>query len=89
MNKGSMSSGARLRDEFHNNPVNFRVCLPDGSLAVVKAFQDTDQGRIYKVRGVHRDGRFRKLDSVSCWFTEAELRLFVYSASIHSDWLQS
>lgn len=75
--------------EFHQDPINSRVLLPDGTLAVVKAFQDTDQGRIYKVQGIHRNGRFRKLDSISCWFSANELRLFFYSASIHPDWVQS
>lgn len=75
-----------LRAEFHKDPVNSRVCLPDGSLAVVRRYEDTPQGRIYKVQGVHLDGRFRKLDSISCWFAEAELRLFYYSASINPEW---
>ncbi len=76
-----------LRAEFQADPIKSRVCLPDGSLAVVVAFHDTDQGRIYKVRGVHRDGRFRSLGSLSCWFAEDELRLFYYSAGISPDWI--
>jgi hypothetical protein len=77
---------ARLRSEFQADPIKKRVCLPDGSLAVVVAFHDTDQGCSYKVRGIHRDGRFRSLGLLSCWFTADELRLVYYSAGIHPDW---
>ncbi len=75
-----------LRAEYHANPLKSRVCLPDGSHAVVVAFEDTDQGRIYKVRGVHLNGRFRALGCLSCWFAEDELRLFYFTAGIHPDW---
>jgi hypothetical protein len=53
----------------------------------VVAFHETDQGRVYKVRGIHRDGRFRALGLLSCWFAEDELRLFYYTAGIHPDWI--
>lgn len=83
----STSDVRELRAEFQANPTKTRVCLPDGTLAVVVAFHDTDQGRVYKVRGVHRDGRFRSLESISNWFAEDELRLFYYSASISPEWM--
>ena len=76
-----------LRSEFQADPIKTRVCLPDGSPATVVAFHETDQGRIYKVRGIHRDGRFRSLGLLSCWFAENELRLFYYTAGIHPDWI--
>jgi hypothetical protein len=72
----------QLRDDFHDDPIGSRVCLPDGSLAVVKSFVNTDEGRAYRVQGVHANGRFRALESISCWFAEAELRLIYYTASI-------
>jgi hypothetical protein len=34
------------------------------------------------VQGVHQNGRFRALESIFCWFAEAELRLIYYTASI-------
>jgi hypothetical protein len=72
--------------KFLDNPINRRVILPDGSLAVVKLFQDTDRGRIYKVQGLRSDGRFRALGTLSCWFTAHELRLVYYTAFISPDW---
>lgn len=77
------------RTKFHQNPVGSRVELPDGSLASVKSYRDTDQGRVYQVRGIHRDGRFRALSLPSCWFPGSDLRLIYYSASIRSDWPRS
>ncbi len=76
----------QLRNDFHHNPIGSRVCLPDGSLAVVRRFVDTDEGRAYRVQGIHRNGRFRRLESVSCWFRDDELRMVYYSASINSEW---
>jgi hypothetical protein len=76
---------ARLRSEFEANPIKTRVCLPDGSLGVVVAFHDSDQGRLHKVRGIHRNGRFRALGLLSCWFTAHELRLVYYTADIRPD----
>ncbi len=75
----------QLRQDFHINPINTRVCLPDGSLAVVRRFVDTDEGRAYRVQAIHRNGRFRTLESVSCWFRHDELRLIYYSASIRAN----
>jgi hypothetical protein len=72
--------------DFHDNPTNFRVILPDGSLAVVRSFLDIDEGRVFRVQGIHRNGRFRALQSVSSWFRADELRLVYYSASISSEW---
>jgi hypothetical protein len=73
--------------KFLDNPINRRVILPDGSLAVVKLFQDTDRGRIYKVQGLRPDGRFRALGTLSCWFTAHELRIVYYTASINPKYL--
>ncbi len=87
--KHSIAVSVDVRTEFHNNPLKSRVILPDGSLAVVVAFHDTDQGRIYKVQGQHPNGRFRALGLLSCWFAENELRLFYFTADIHPDWVQS
>jgi hypothetical protein len=86
MKESTTDFAARLRSEFQADPIKTRVCLPDGSPATVVAFHDTDQGRIYKVRGIHRDGRFRSLGLLSCWFAENELRLFYYTADIHPEW---
>jgi len=72
--------------EFRRNPVKFRVLLPDRTLGVVKAYQDTPQGRQIKVQGIHPNGQFRKLEMLSCWFTEDELRIYIYSASINPEW---
>ncbi len=68
--------------DFHDDPINSRVVLPDGSLAVVRRVLETDEGRVYRVQGVHQNGRFRALESIFCWFAEAELRLIYYTASI-------
>jgi hypothetical protein len=73
--------------KFLDNPINRRVILPDGSLAVVKLFEDTDRGRIYKVQGLRPDGRFRPLGTLSCWFTAHELRIVYYTASINPEYL--
>jgi hypothetical protein len=68
--------------DFHDDPINSRVILPDGSLAVVRCFLDTNECRVYRVQGVHPNGRFRALESISCWFRADELRLIYYTASI-------
>ncbi len=83
------SSTAVPRDpvaDFHDNPTNCRVILPDGSLAVVRRFLDVDDVRVFRVQGIHRNGRFRRLESASCWFRADELRMVYYSASINSEW---
>ncbi len=83
------SSTAVPRDpvaDFHENPINRRVILPDGSLAVVRRFLDVDDVRVFRVQGIHRNGRFRRLESLSCWFRADELRMVYYSASINSEW---
>jgi hypothetical protein len=72
----------QLRNDFHRDPVGWRVCLPDNSFAMVTSFQDTDKGRVYCVRGVHLNGRFKALDYPSCWFPSNSLRLAYYSAQI-------
>jgi hypothetical protein len=77
---GSTSFVDRLRADFHNNPINMRVVLPDGSLAVVKRVHETDGGRVYKVQGIHPNGRFRALQGVSCWYSADELQLHYYTA---------
>jgi hypothetical protein len=41
---------------------------------------------VFRVQGIHRNGRFRRLASVSCWFRDDELRMVYYSASINSEW---
>jgi hypothetical protein len=86
MNSSTVSPRSPVA-KFLDNPINRRVILPDGSLAVVKLFQDTDRGRIYKVQGLRPDGRFRALATLSCWFTADELRLVYYTAFISPDWL--
>ncbi len=68
--------------DFQDDPINSRVILPDGSLAVVRRVLDTDEGRVFRVQGVHRNGRFRALESISSWFRADELRLVYYTASI-------
>ncbi len=78
-----------LVTEFLQNPVNRRVCLPDGSLAIVRAVRGVGRDRLYKVQGIDRDGRFKHISLLSCWFSGAELRLHYYSASIRSDWPRS
>ncbi len=83
----STTAARNLRAEFEANPIKTRVCLPDGSLGVVVAFQDSDQGRLHKVRGIHRNGRFRALGLLSCWFTAHELRLVYFTADIRPDWI--
>jgi hypothetical protein len=82
MKQDSTSYIDQLRNDFHRDPAGWRVALPDDTFAMVTSFQDTDEGRAYRVQGVHANGRFRALESVSCWFAEAELRLIYYTASI-------
>lgn len=74
--------------EFHENPIGWRVVLPDGSLAVVRRFEEMPEGRRYRVQGVYLNMRFRKLQGPS-WFAEDDLRLFFYTASINPNWKQS
>ncbi len=84
------SSTVRRRSpvtRFQENPINRRVVLPDGSLGMVRQFQDTPQGRLYKVQGIDRNGHFRAYQSVSCWFAANELRFEYFTASISPDWL--
>jgi hypothetical protein len=45
-----------------------------------------DDVRVFRVQGIHRNGRFRRLESASCWFRADELRMVYYSASINSEW---
>jgi len=85
MNNGSTSFEARLRQSFQSNPVGSRVILPDGSLAVVRRVHDTDTGKVYKVQGIDLYGRFRALGGLSCWYSDDELRLPYWSASIAED----
>lgn len=85
----STSFEDRLRSQFHSNPVNMRVVLPDGSLAIVRRVECTASGKSYKVQGVGEDGKFRALVGVSCWYSADELRLPYWTASINPDWLQS
>ncbi len=75
-----------LVEDFQNNPVGSWVCLPDGSLAVVRRFLDTDEGRVFRVQGIHRNGRFRALQSVSSWFRDDELRMVYSLASVNPEW---
>lgn len=83
MNNGSTSFVARLRSRFHSNPVGIRVELPDGSLAVVKAFQDDDGQRLHRVVGVTDSGRSCKLPpGVPRWYPASELKLVYYSAFV-------
>lgn len=74
--------------EFKQNPVKFRVLLPDGSLGIVRAYRDTDKGREIKVQGIHPNGQFRKLHRSSLWFSEGDLKIYIYSASINPEWPQ-
>lgn len=76
--------------EFRQNPLNFRVLLPDGSLAVVREFIDDDGQRLHRVQGITRRGRFCKLPRGVCrWYTAAELRLVYYMAGINPAWGRS
>jgi hypothetical protein len=43
---------------------------------------DNDGCRVFRVQGVHPNGRFRALESISSWFRADELRLVYYTASI-------
>ena len=82
MNHCSSSVVDRLRSEFASNPINMRVVLPDGSLAVVRCVVDGASGKSYKVQGIHQNGRFRALSGISCWYSEHELRLSYSVASV-------
>jgi hypothetical protein len=48
----------------------------------VRRVLETDEGRVYRVQGVHQNGRFRALESISSWFRADELRLVYYTASV-------
>jgi hypothetical protein len=85
MHKDSSTSFVeRLRAEFHSNPINMRVVLPDGSMAIVRRVQNGASGLLYKVQGVGQDGRFYALDGVSCWYSADELRLAYWTAEVAS-----
>jgi hypothetical protein len=86
MEQNSTALPRDLVADFHNNPIGRRVVLPDGSLAIVRRFSDVDEGRVFRVQGIHRNGRFRRIESASCWFRDDELRMVYYSASINSEW---
>jgi hypothetical protein len=47
---------------------------------------DTDEGRVFRVQGIYRNGRFRALQSVSSWFRDDELRMVYSSASVNPEW---
>ncbi len=80
MNNGSTSFPVQLRQSFHSNPVGRRVWLPDGSLAVVKAFHDDHGERFHRVVGITEGGRFCKLPPrVPHWYLASELKLVYYS----------
>lgn len=82
MNNGSTSFVAQLRQNFHLNPVGSRVWLPDGSLAVVKAFHDEGEERLHRVVGITSSGRLCKLPpGVPHWYTDADLNLVYYTVS--------
>jgi len=54
--------------------------LPDGSLAVVRAFHDDDVERLHRVVGVTDRGRLCKLPpGVPRWYPARELKLVYYS----------
>lgn len=80
MDKSSSSFVDRLRSEFAINPINMRVVLPDGSMAIVRRVDHGASGLVYKVQGVEQNGRFRALDGVSCWYSADELRLPYWAA---------
>jgi len=84
MHNDSSSYLAQLRQEFQTNPINMRVLLPDGSMAIVRRVQNGASGLLYKVQGVGQDGRFYALDGVSCWYSADELRLAYWSAEVAS-----
>jgi hypothetical protein len=48
----------------------------------VRSVLEVDEGRVFRVQGVHPNGRFRALESISSWFRADELRLVYYTASV-------
>jgi hypothetical protein len=85
MSKDSTSFVARLRHDFHLNPLGFRVELPDGSHAVVRAFRDDNGYRLHRVVGVTPSGRLCKLPAgVRRWYVADDLKLVYYTASANS-----
>jgi hypothetical protein len=74
--------------KFLEQPVNRRVVLPDNSLGIVRQYRETPQGRIYKVQGIDKNGHFRAYESISCWFSEAELRVQYFLASVDPEWIK-
>lgn len=72
-----------LAIEFHDNPVGFRVQLPNGSLAVVREVLDASDGRLLRVQGTGFNGRFCKLPKgVHHWYSPSELQIVYFTASV-------
>ncbi len=89
--KSSTSFEERLRAEFQEKPVGFRVELPDGSTArIVEFIHDDGEERLYRVQGVTPQGRFCKLPAGTChWYSADELYLLYYTASVKPEFLQA
>lgn len=86
---GSTSVDDTVREQFHSDPVGWRVELPDGSLAVVKRLHKTAAGTLYEVRGIHHNWRFRSLGGAPSRYRADELQIVYFTASINPDYLPS
>lgn len=80
---------SHLLEKFQSNPIGIKVCLPDGALALIVKYRDTDKGRIFSVRGIGENNQFVPIRSISTWFSGLELRLVWYEASIDPNWVRS
>lgn len=73
----------QLRQDFHNNPIQFRVLLPDGSHAIVRSFEDMFGLRLYKVQGCTPRGRYVAMADTRKYYLDSELKLFYFSATVN------
>lgn len=79
----STSFVEQLRQDFHNNPIEFRVLLPDGSHAIVKDFLDIANTRAYRVQTCTPRGRYTPMGDTRRYYSDDELRLFYFSATVN------
>lgn len=88
--QSSTSYPKKIVSDFLENPVGFRVELPDGSIARVVQFIDDDPPRLHRVVGLDVKNRFCKLpNGVPRWYRADDLVILYYTASVNPDWLPS
>lgn len=87
---GSTSYPNKIVSDFLENPIGFRVELPDGSMARVCQFVDDDEPRLHRVVGLDSKSQFCKLPpGIPHWYTADDLVIRYFTVSINPDWRPS